>query len=160
MALNLPQSVTSRVALTPIEDVLLAVLRSAFPDIPVYSLIPKDPPSFPFILVRKSRGLGDWHGDPRFIDVCLAEIQVFTQDPDGDEAGALVSEAIRVAMHEAFMTHQRIPGKGTILRIDMVNEPRRVTDWATAAGPVQYADLPAGVWRYETVYSVSVRKER
>jgi hypothetical protein len=150
--------VLSRLELSPIEDVMLAVLREDFPDMPVVSLIPKAP-TFPFLLVRKSRGMGEWAGDPRFTDACAIEVQVFTQDPDGDEAGALVSEAVRVALRDAWLSHRRVPGRGSIIEIRMTDEPRRVTDWATAAGPVQYADLPAGVWRYETTYSVSIRRE-
>ena len=110
--------------------------------------------------MRKSRGLGVWNGDPRFTDACAVEINVLTQDPDGDEAGALVSEAVRVALREAWLSHKNLPGLGSVIEIRMVDEPRRVTDWATATGPVQYADLPGGVWRYETRYAVSIRRPR
>ena len=40
----------------------------------------------------------------------------------------------------------------------MTSAPRRVTDWTTATGSVQYADPPTGVWRYETQYRVGIRQ--
>lgn len=138
---------------------ILHLLRAAFPDVYVCTLIPEDPP-YPFILVRGSRGLGLWDGDPRgLIDAYDVEIQVFTMDPDGDEAGALISEAVRVALRDAWLSHTHVPGIGSVIQITMQSKPRRVTDWATSAGPVQYADLPTGGWRYETQYAVSIRKE-
>ncbi len=51
-----------------------------------------------------------------------------------------------------------MPGRGHLTRVQMTSAPRRVTDWATATGPVQYADLPTGVWRYETQYRIGIRK--
>ncbi|WP_263729962.1 hypothetical protein [Cellulomonas sp. SG140] len=156
---NLPASVLSRLELSPIEDFMLALLREDFPDIPIYSLIPKTP-TFPFIVVRRGHRMGGWNGDPRFTDAALVELQVFAQDPDGDEAAALISEAVRVALRDAWLSHRVIPGRGSVIEITMTEEPSRVTDWATSSGPVQFADLPSGVWRYETHYLVSIRKER
>jgi hypothetical protein len=155
----LPPSVLALVELSPIEDILLTVLRAGLPDILVCSLIPKNPPSA-FVLVRRMPGMGLWRGDSRFTDSGRFYIHAFTEDPDGDEKGALLSEAVRVVLRNAWLAHTVVPGRGSVIEIKMTSEPARVTDWATASGPVQFADLPSGFWRYESTYSIKVRKPR
>lgn len=156
--LPLPPSVTSRLQFSPIEDIMLAVLRDAFPDIKVGTRVELDT-GFPFILVRGTRSPVGWGGDQRFVDVRQIELQVYTQDPDGDEAGSLISEAVRVALFDAWRNNFHVPGRGWINHIKMSSPPHEVPDWATATGPVQYADLPSGIFRYETRYTVEVRRE-
>lgn len=145
------------VELSPIEDVALYVLRQGLPDIPIHSLIEEDPPD-DFIVVRRDHSLGEWEGDTRFVDVGMLSVEVFTVDPDGDEKGALLSEAVRVVWRNAWLENLKIPGHGWLAQARMTSAPTRVTDWATATGPVQYADLPTGRWRYETKYQIAVRK--
>lgn len=163
---SLPQYVYDRAELAPIEDVLLALLRPAFPGVHVTTRIPDTPDGsmFPMILARAHfAGLGT-PGDPRFINRQMASVHTFTVDPDdplqpdGDEQGALLSEAVRVTLRDAGRAKPVLPDLGTILAITMTSPPRRVTDWATATGPVQYADLPSGTWRYETHYRVTYRR--
>lgn len=160
--IDLPASVSSRVEMKPFEDVGLAVLRDAFPDIKVVSLIPNDAQTDNdiLVLVRRASGWGTWNGDTRFVDEGALSVQVFTAGDDADERGALVSEAIRVAFRDAWRAHRPTyyPGIGSLIRVDMLEEPVRKADWATASGPVQYADLPEGWFRYETIYSLRVRK--
>lgn len=138
---------------------MLYILRAGLPDVSIVSLFPLEP-TFPFMLVRKTRGLGTWQGDPRFTDSCLVEVQTLVEDPNGDEDAALLAEAVRVVLRNAWLAHTVVPGLGSVIEISLHDEPRRVTDWATSAGPVQYAELPSGVWRYETTYEVSIRKAR
>lgn len=154
---SLPQSVLDLVELSPVEDILLHILRADLPDIPVVSLIAEDPPPT-FILVRRLHGFGNWQGDPRFTDAARFTIHTYTADPNGDEKGALLSEAVRVVLRNAWLDHRQVPGRGSIIKIRMTNEPTRVADWATASGPVQYADLPSGFFRYETMYEIKIRK--
>ena len=137
---------------------MLAVLRDAFPDIKVGTRVELDT-GFPFILVRGQRSASGWSGDHRFVDSAQIEVQVYTEDPDGDEAGALISEAVRVAMFDAWQNNFHIPGRGWLSHVHMSSRPHEVPDWATATGPVQYADLPGGIFRYETRYTVEVRRE-
>lgn len=158
--LNLPPALFAVTEFAPIEDILLGLLRGGLWGIPVYTLIPEKP-VFPFVLVRKvSNSISQWDGDPRFVDRARFTVQAFTQDPDGDEAGAVLSEAIRVVLHQHWMAHTNVPGFGTIVKLEMVASPTRVTDWATSAGPVQYADLPTGTWRYEAQYVLTVKRAR
>lgn len=159
MSDDLPQSVLDLVELSPVEDMLLYILRAGLPDVPIVSLIAENAPPM-FVLVRRIGGFGDWEGDPRFTDSGRFKVDCYTRDPDGDEKGALLSEAVRVVLRNAWLAHVNVPGRGSIIEIKMLSEPSRKTDWATASGPVQYADLPTGLWRYETTYQLLVRKPR
>lgn len=156
--LDLPQSVLDLIELDPVEDLLLAVLRDGFPDVPVYSLIPEEIPAY-FMVVRRMPGIGDYQGDPRGLtDWGRLYVHTFTSDPDGDEKGAVLQEAVRVVMRNAWLSHRVFAGLGSIARWQMVAEPTRKTDWANSTGPVQFADLPTGYWRYESIHEVEVRK--
>lgn len=155
----LPQSVLDLIENAPIEDMVLAILRKGLPDIPVVSLIAPNPPPH-FVLVRRMSGLSDWSGDPRFTDTGRFYVHTFTQDPDGDYKGAILSEAVRVVLRTAWLEHWSFPGLGSVVEIGLLSEPTRKTDWATSVGPVQYADLASGLWRYESTYSIQIRKPR
>lgn len=156
---DLPDSVYALIENRPVEDIVLAILREGLPDIPVYSLIPESVPEH-FVLVRRLAGLGDWDGDPRFTDTGRFVIQAFTADPEGDYKGAVLSEAVRVVLRNASFSKWSHPDLGSVIEIQMTSEPNRRTDWATASGPVQYADLPTGLWRYESTYSIHVRSRK
>lgn len=155
--LDLPITVLELAEFSPVEDLVLAILRADLAEIPSYSLIPQDPPSA-FLLVRRTPNLGDWNGDERFVDSGRFIIHALTSDPDGDEKGAVLSEAVRVVLRNAGRAKRVIPGKGAITSIRMTGEPQRKTDWADSAGPVQFADLPTGFWRYESTYVIEARK--
>lgn len=157
--LGLPASILNKVAMHPVEDLVLAILRDELPDLPVRSLIPLDTSDLPFFaLVRRVPFVGAWNGDHRFIDHAAIAIHVFTNDPDGDEKGALISEAIRVALWDASHKQVMYPNLGYLLTMRMTTEPTRQTDWATATGPVQYANLPEGTFRYQTNYTLKIRR--
>lgn len=156
---GLPDEIRELAELSPVEDVLLPILRAGLPGIEVKSLIAKQQP-FPLVLIRRGPSLGDWGGDPRFTDSATIVVHTFCEDPNGDEDAAILSEAVRVVLRDAWFRNTHAPGLGHITRMKMTSPPRRVTDWATSAGPVQYADLPTGVWRYETQYDIEVRKPR
>lgn len=156
---GLPDEVKALVELSPVEDVLLAILREGLPGVAVRSLV-SDSQTFPLVLVRRLPQFGNWDGDTRFTDVADVIVHTFAEDPDGDEDAALLGEAVRVVLRNAWLEHKSVPGRGSIVRIDMISAPRRAPDWASATGPVQYADLPNGVWRYETLYRVEIRKPR
>jgi hypothetical protein len=156
---GLPAHIRAMVELSPVEDLLLALLREAVAPLSVQSLIWIDQ-TFPLILVRRQPSFGEWLGDTRFLDSADIVIHTFAPDPDGDEDAALLAEAVRVTLRDAWMQHRSVPQRGHLTRVTMTSAPRRVTDWATATGPVQYADLPTGVWRYETLYRIAIRKPR
>jgi hypothetical protein len=156
---GLPEHIRKLAELSPAEDLLLALLREGLPGIAVKTLIASDQ-SFPLVLVRRNPSFGNWGADTRFTDSARISVQAFCQDPDGDEDSAVLSEAVRVVLRDAWLTGKVVPDRGHLTHVEMVSAPRRATDWATATGPVQYADLPTGVWRYETEYQIDIRKPR
>lgn len=157
--LGLPASVTDLAEMTPMEDIALRVLREAMPDVSIQSLIEFDQTDMDrfFIVVRRIPSWGIWSGDDRFIDAGGLAVHVFAQDPDADEVGAIVSEAARVALRNSARDRDWYEDIGGLLKVQLVEEPVRRTDWATSSGPVQFADLPAGYQRYEARYSLWVR---
>lgn len=156
---GLPDEIKALAELSPVEDLLLAVLRDGLPGIKVQSLISFDQ-TFPLVVVRRLPSFGNWEGDTRFLDAAQIAVHAFCVDPDGDEDAAILSEAVRVVLRNAWLDQVVVPGRGHLTRVDMTSAPRRVSDWATSSGPVQYADLPTGVWRYETLYQIEIRKPR
>ena len=156
---GLPDAVRALAELSPVEDILLAVLRDGLPGVAVNSLIGAHQ-RFPLVLARRAPHFGEWQGDTRFLDSADVTVHTFAEDPNGDEDAAILAEAARVVLRNAWLYHRSVPDRGHITRVQMTSAPRRVTDWATASGPVQYADLPTGVWRYETTYRIEIRKPR
>lgn len=159
VGIDLPASVRGRIELSPMEDIFLHILRRDFPDIPIHSLIPPEV-VFPFVLIGRRAPLENWSGHPRFIDQGRMLVSVFTEEPNGIEKAQLISEGIRVALRDAWLRHEYVPGLGSIVRIELKSEPSRSPDWATSSGPVQFADLPNAVHRYEATYSVRIRRPR
>jgi hypothetical protein len=104
---------------------MLAVLRDGLPGIEVKSLIAKNQ-TFPLVLVRRDPSFGNWTGDTRFLDAARVAIHVFCEDPDGDEDAAILSEAVRVVIRDAWLTQKVVPGRGHITRADLSSAPRRV----------------------------------
>lgn len=156
---GLPAHIKAMAELSPVEDLLLPILREGLPGIPVSSLIAANQ-TFPLVLVRRGASFGEHAGDTRFTDSAQVSIQTFCADPNGDEDAAILAEAARVVLRDAWLKQKVVPGRGHLTRVELSSAPRRVTDWATAAGPVQYADLPTGVWRYESIYQIDIRKPR
>lgn len=152
----LPQEIIDLIELHPIEDLVLTLLRDRITSVPVQSQI-HDDQTFPAIVVHRGDQIGDfWRGDPRFIDQARLDVFCFVEGIDADEDGALLSEAVRVVLRESI--NKVVPGLGHLTDCEMISPPRNAADWDTATGPVQYADLPTGVVRYSTTYSLSVRK--
>jgi hypothetical protein len=156
---GLPPHIRALAELSPVEDILLYALRQGLPGIQVQSLINLHQ-VFPMVLVRRLPQFGDWAGDDRFTDIADISLNAICEDPDGDTDAALLSDAARVVLRDAWLGSFVVPGRGHITRVNMTSAPRRATDWATATGPVQYAALPTGVHRYESQFRVSIRKAR
>lgn len=152
--------------LASVEQLLKHLLQDELPGVTVTTKIPqrKTEKALPMVLVRRyHNALEARGGDSRFLGRCLVSVQTFTHDvaipgaPSGDLQGSTLSEAVRVRLREATIAKPHFPELGTFIGARLYSPPRRVADWATATGPVQYADLPAGTWRYETVYRISYR---
>lgn len=153
--MSLPQEILDLVEMEPVEDLILAVLRDRITTVPVKSLIEEDQ-TFPAIVARRGGSWGDWDGDPRFLDSGQIEVFAFTDGLEGDKEAAQLSDAVRVVLRDAV--NKVFPGLGYLTKVNLISAPKMVPDWDTAVGPVQYADLPTGVTRYESVYAVEIRK--
>lgn len=155
MATTLPASILSKVEMSPVEDLLLALLRDNLPDVQIKTRIADDQ-TFPAVLVRSAGSWGTWAGDERFLDAAQVEIHTYADGPNSEEDAANLAEAVRVTLRDS--KNVVVPRRGHIVVCEMTSRPQRRADWATATGPVQYADLPTGVTRYETTYHIIIKK--
>lgn len=153
---RLPTSVLGFAERTPAEDLVLAILRDYLPDVAIQSLLDDDQ-QFPVVLARRSPTFGVRDPDPRFIDFATVAVSVFVDGVEADSDGAILSDAVRKAFFAACSEQRVYPGLGHLHRVRMVSAPKRVTDWASSVGPVQYADLPIGVLRYESAFDLEIR---
>lgn len=154
---TLPPNILALVEMSPVEDLLIGLLPSRLAGIPVQVRV-EDDQAIPFALVRSSGSWGTWAGDERFLDAAQIHVHTFAGGLNAEEDAANLAEAIRVTLRDS--KNIVVPHRGHIVSVEMTSRPRRVADWATATGPVQYADLPAGVDRYETIYHVIIRKPK
>lgn len=156
---SLPPQVAAMAERAPIEDFLLTVLSEALPDIEVVTQIRKNQ-TFPVILARRLPTFYFFSGDERFLEQADVAIHVFAVDPDGDRDAAIISEAVRVALRDASFNNWGTPDLGWVKEFICLSPARRLSDWATASGPVQFADLPSNTWRYEGRYRLTIRKPK
>lgn len=152
---SLPPEIFEIVEFTPLEDIVLHLLRDRLPAaIRVQSLV-EDDQSFPLVLVRRSPDWGYWGGDERFIDNGQLTVHVYCAGIEADSDCANLSEAVRIILRDSV--NQVVPDIGHLTKARMIGSPMKAPDWATATGPVQYADLPAGTARYESNYELSLK---
>lgn len=161
--MELPESVKARLEASPLVDLVLRVLRDALPDVQLGTLIPAEPRLWPrrrglFVLVRRYASRGVFSGQDRFLETGGIQVHVFAHGPDAEQRCELVSEAVRVVLRDAVLAGRYYPGLGCVTRVWLDDEPLAEADWATASGPVQYADLPSGWRRFETRFQVTARR--
>lgn len=155
--LGLPASIMQEAQFYPFEDLLIKMFERGLPDLNFSTYISENI-QFPAVVGSRFTRSTGWSGDPRFIDSGPVRINVFTEQPNADGKGYFISEAIRVMMMKAHTERWHFPGTGSILSIRMEAEPTDANDWMTASGIVQFADLPKGVSRFETIYYMTVRR--
>lgn len=156
----LPDPVADLVEFSPVEDILLPILRDGLGSdkVHVRTLINKNQlDEFPLVLVRRLTKFGRG-GDVRFVDRTRVAIHTYADGSEGDSDAANLGEACRVVLRNAWLTQVVVAGRGHIAAFETVSGPRRTSDWAPATGPVQYADLPVGVFRYEALYDLEIRR--
>lgn len=155
---SLPPELFDLIEFTPLEDIVITHLRAGLPDAISVNTLIADDQAFPLVLVRRTPDWGWWEGDERFIDQGQLTIHAFTEGIEADSDSAYLSEAVRNVLRASV--NIPVEGLGHLSHVEMIGSPRRVSDWATASGPVQYADLPTSVVRYESVYRLSLRTSR
>jgi hypothetical protein len=141
--------------MSPVEDLILALIPDKLGGVAVQTKV-NDDQTFPLVLVRSNGSWGTWAGDERFLDAAHLVISTFSEGLNADEDAANLSEAVRVVLRDS--KNVVIPHRGYITDCELVSRPRRVPDWNTSTGPVQYADLPTNVIRWEAEYHVIIRK--
>ena len=125
---GIPPGIKALAEMSPLEDLLLYVLRAGLPGVDVQTLISFENQTFPLVLARRSPTFGDWVGDTRFLDSGEVSVHCFAEDPNGDEDAALLSEAVRVVLRDAWLNQTVIPGRGHFTYIEMASPPRRSPD--------------------------------
>lgn len=155
MSSSLDPEVLDLVEMSPVEDVLLGLLRERLTGVKVGAQY-EDDQIFPSVLIRRDPDWGDWRGDPRFLDAGQVSISTLCNGLNADEDSALLAEAVRVILRDS--TNVVVPSRGHVRKAKLVSAAHRVSDWATSTGPVQFANLPADVIRYQATYHVEVRK--
>lgn len=146
-----------------VEDLLLGIFRPFFAgtDATVsaaYYEGMKLPAVIP-LHARRSGGITYQNSDQAFTEAALIEVNTITEGANADADGAELQEACRHALLLAQRQQLVIPGVGVINRIQSSTKATRQSDWATATGLVQYATLPAGALRYESIYKLLLRPD-
>ena len=146
-----------------LEDYMKAILLEFFTGQDVYvSSVFEESMPLPVVVARQDRKTGSVNHfvkDNRFLMPALLSVDTITGGIDADTDGANLQEAVRIALHEAWLDQVVVPGVGYVAVIENATKPARVSDWATATSVVQYASLPKGAVRYESNYRLIMRPD-
>lgn len=143
------------------DALLMAIFRQFFAgqDIQIGTLFVESMRT-PALIARRERRSGNGearNADDRFVEPAVVSINTLTSGLEGDADGAALQEMCRVALRQAQASQLTFPGLGHISTIENATAASRVSDWATSTGVVQYATLPKGVVRYESVFRLLIR---
>lgn len=113
----------------------------------------------PIIVARRNRRASDMAStkDDRFTRSLVVGVETLTYGADADELGEQLQEACARALTQAQRSQIVIPDGGSLSEIRNNTDPSRASDWATSTGVVQYASLPKGWIRYESLWQLVVR---
>jgi hypothetical protein len=144
-----------------VDDLLIGVLAQFFEGqgIHIGTLYSEEiePPMILARAERRSGGMADAIHDDRYMHPALVSISTITSGVDADQIGEELQEAVRIALRQAQLDQTVVPNGGSISRITNSSLPSRVSDYATSTGIVQYASLPQGWVRWESVWRIVVR---
>lgn len=144
-----------------VDELILKVLGDFFAEhgIHVGSLYSEEiePPMILARAERRSGGMADSIHDDRFLYPALISVSTITSGVDADQIGEELQEAVRIALRQAQLDQIVVPNGGTISQITNNSLPSRVSDYATSTGIVQYASLPQGWVRWESIWRIVVR---
>jgi hypothetical protein len=137
---------------------LMAIFNEFFSgqDVAIRTLFSEEMPT-PAIVARRERrsGNGEARGaDPRFVEPAVVAVNTITSGLEAESEGSELQEMCRIALLQAQMEQRTYPGIGHIANSTAAS---RVSDWATSTGIVQYAALPKGAVRFESVFRLLIR---
>jgi hypothetical protein len=143
------------------DALLMRIFRDFFAgqDIQIGTLFVEDMRT-PAIIARRERRSGNGearNADDRFVEPAVVSINTLTSGLEAEADGAALQEMCRIALRQAQLEQKYFPGLGHISKIENSTSASRVSDWATSTGVVQYATLPKGVARYESVFRLLIR---
>jgi hypothetical protein len=143
------------------DELLLHLLQDFFEgqDIHIGTLFSEeiDPPMIIARADRRSGSIAQDVSDDRFLQPVIVSVSTITSGVDADEIGEELQEAVRVCLRQAQLKQTVVPNGGYISRITNATPPSRVSDYATSTGVVQYASLPSGWVRFESVWRLILR---
>lgn len=128
-------------------------------DVHAYSVFSENMQT-PAIVARRDRRSGTLalqSRDDRFIQPVIVMVSTITSGVDADEEGEELQEMCRYALRQAQQQQLVIPGCGHIAAMEASTHPAKVSDWQTSTSVVQYASLPKGAVRYESIYRLLIR---
>ncbi|MDR6794371.1 hypothetical protein J2X12_002892 [Pseudarthrobacter oxydans] len=140
---------------------VLKIMREFFvgQDIHIGSLFTEDMPT-PAIICRAERRSGTVGHDPadgRYLKPVIISINTITSGLEAESDGHDLQEMCRVALIEAQLKQAAYTNLGHISNIENSTVASKVSDWATSTGVVQYAALPKGAVRYESIFRLIIR---
>lgn len=141
---------------------VLRIFRDFFAgqsDVHIGSLFTEDMPT-PAIVSRAERRSATISHDPadnRYMKPVIISVNTITSGLEAEAEGHDLQEMCRVALVEAQLNQLAFPGLGHISNIENSTVASRVSDWATTTGIVQYAALPKGAVRYESIFRLIIR---
>jgi hypothetical protein len=140
---------------------VLRIMRDFFAgqDIHIGSLFTEDMPT-PAIVTRHERRSGNIShdaADSRYLKPVIISINTITSGLEAEADGHDLQEMCRVALVQAQLNQTTFPGLGHISNIENSTIASKVSDWATSTGIVQYAALPKGAVRYESIFRLILR---
>ena len=143
------------------DGLLMAIFREFFAgqDIQIGTLFVEGIDT-PAIIARRERRSGNGASpsrDSRYLDPAIVSINTLTSGLEAEGDGADLQEMCRIALMQSQLEQKVYPGFGHISVIENSTPASRVSDWATSTGIVQYATLPKGVVRYESVFRLLIR---
>ena len=143
------------------DELLLAILQEFFQGqgIHIGTLFSEEiqPPMIIARAERRSGTIGNVVTDDRYLHPAIISVSTITDGVDADEMGEELQEAVRVALRQAHLNQVVVPNGGSIAQITNASMPVRVSDYATSTGIVQYAGLPSGQVRYESIWRLILR---
>ena len=140
---------------------LMAIFNEFFAgqDIAIRTLFSEEMPT-PAIVARRERRSGNGearNADPRFIEPSVVAVNTITSGLEAESEGSELQEMCRIALLQAQLEQRSYPGIGHIAAIENSTSASQVSDWATTTGIVQYAALPKGAVRFESVFRLLIR---
>lgn len=140
---------------------LMAIFREFFAgqDIHIGTLYTEDMPT-PAIVARAERRSGSIAHkvtDETFLKPAIVSVNTFTSGLEAESDAEALQEMVRIAITQAQREQRVYPGVGHISLIENSTAASQASDWATSTGIVQYATLPKGVIRWESVFRLLIR---